>query len=144
MKRSHSPPSVDKPAATRRKLQMDLAVVPNNLSDEEHSRMDREVFETVHRAETEASFKKADDPSAFLSAAAFLLATIVSTSEPLLDSQYVRNPKAKALLGTHPNLAERLRVALKDGTFKEIRNLSTAHFYSGSSSHLKPIRNPSK
>jgi hypothetical protein len=71
-----------------------------------------------------------DDPD-FLSAAAIVLATIVSTSKPLLDPKYGEIQNAKALLEEHPNLAEKLRVAWKDGTFEGIRNLSAVHFSLG-------------
>jgi hypothetical protein len=134
MKRSRSltrqaQPSVDEPAATRRKLQMDLGAVTNTLSEDAHGRMDREVFGTAALFETLLE-KAGDDPN-FLSAAAFLLATIVSTSKPLLDPKYGETQNAKALLEEHPNLAEKLRVAWKDGTFKGIRNLSAVNFSLG-------------
>lgn len=134
MKRSRSltrqaQPSVNKPAATRRKLQMDLGAVANTLSDDAHGRMDREVFGTASLAKTPLE-KAGDDPD-FLSAAAFVLATIVSTSKPLLDPKYGEIQNAKALLEEHPNLAEKLRMAWKDGSFKGIRNLSAMHFSLG-------------
>jgi hypothetical protein len=67
----------------------------------------------------------ADDEPTIPSRAAFLLATIVSTSEGQLDPQYKETPNAKALLEKHPELMDKLKKSWAERSFREIRNLST-------------------
>ena len=97
---------------------MALEVVPDDLDDATHARMDQAVLEV------------ADDDPVILSRAreaAFLLATIVSTSEGRLDPKYAQNPAAKALLQEHPALMEKLTEAWTARTFRQIRSLSAKH-----------------
>jgi hypothetical protein len=94
---------------------MPLEPVPNVLDDATHARMDAAALET-------AIFYDPSVPGL----AAPLLATIVSTSENLLDSKYENNPNAAALLREHPELVEQLTVAWNTKSFKAIRNLSTS------------------
>jgi hypothetical protein len=101
--------SVDEPSATRRK--MTLEVVPNLLTDATHARLDGEVIRVT------------EDPPWCSILPIMLLATIVSTSEGLLNPKYGNNPNASALLHDQPDLVEKLRLAWKDKSFKEIRNL---------------------
>lgn len=93
-----------------------LESVPDDLDDTTHARLD------------EAVFRVADDEPSIPSLAAFLLATIVSTSEGKLDPQYEKTPKAKVLIDEHPELMDKLKEAWLAKSFKEIRNLSTISF----------------
>ena len=99
--------------ATRRKLDMALGTVPNYLDDATHRRMDASALETCG----EESFSPI-----------FLLATIVSTSEGLLDAKYEKNPSAKSLLREHSGLEALLRIAWEMKSFKSIRNLRKGIF----------------
>ena len=101
---------MDEPSATRRK--MTLEVVPNFLTDATHALMDAEVVRATP-----------DSPWGSM-LAAWLLVTIVSTSEGLLNPKYGQPQNASALLNDQPELVEKLRLAWNDKTFKEIRNLS--------------------
>jgi hypothetical protein len=85
---------------------------PNELDDETHARLDKEVLET------------ADYEPSNLLPASFLLATIVSNSIGRLDPKYKENPNAKALIQQHPELMDKLMKAWRERTFRDIRNLS--------------------
>jgi hypothetical protein len=134
MKRSRSQvePPLDAPPGTRSKRittlgdvanPPDLDDMPNTLDDETHARMDSEVMATAG-AIFQAALMGADDNPEFLAqACSVLLATIVSTSESLLDPRNKEYQNAKALLVECPNLATKLIAAWKEKTFKEIRNL---------------------
>jgi hypothetical protein len=98
---------VDEPSATRRKMILDVAV--NVLPDATHALMDAEVIEVTQ-----------ESPGSSV----LLLATIVSTSEGLLNPKYGQPQNARVLLNDQPELVEKLRLAWNDKTFKEIRNLS--------------------
>ena len=98
---------MDEPSATRRKMILDVAV--NVLPDATHALMDAEVIEVTQ-----------ESPGSSV----LLLATIVSTSEGLLNPKYGQPQNARALLNDQPELVEKLRLAWNDKTFKEIRNLS--------------------
>src|SRR5277367_4172438 len=89
-----------------------LELVPNDLDDATHARLDKVVFMV------------ADDEPSMLSLAAFLLVTIVSTSEGLLDAKYEKTPAAVVLLQEHPALKEKLMQAWTARTFRDIRNMS--------------------
>jgi len=99
--------------ATKRILTAPLEHVEDDIDDQDHARMDKQVLEN------------ADEEPVNLSRATFLLATIVSTSDGRLDPKYERNPAARALLKQHPELEEKLKEAWKERSFKEIPNLST-------------------
>jgi hypothetical protein len=60
----------------------------------------------------------------------WLLSTIVSKSEGRLNTKYVDPANAQALVEEHPELQERLRVAWKDKTIKEISSLRAFAFCS--------------
>jgi hypothetical protein len=113
LKRPSSQTAFGVPAANRRKLDMPLETVLNDLDGATHTRQDKNVLETFE-----------EEPHT-ISLAAFLLATIISTSEGILDSRYEKTQNAKALLRTRPELLEKVREAWNEKTFKEIRNLST-------------------
>jgi hypothetical protein len=114
----HTESDLTESPASRRKLDTSLRSVPNDLDDATHARMDDLVLETAE-----------DEPSN-LTLAAFLLATIVSTSEGRLDSKYKANPSAKNLLRGDPNLVEMLKLAWMEKSFKAIRNLGKSSSYS--------------
>jgi len=99
--------------ATKRILTAPLEHVEDDIDDQDHARMDKQVLEN------------ADEEPVNLSRATFLLATIVSTSDGRLDPKYKETPAARALLKQHPELEEKLKEAWKERSFKEIRNLST-------------------
>jgi hypothetical protein len=111
LKRSSSPTnsSMDEREATRRKL------MPPPLDDATDARWVLAVFETCD-----------DEPFN----AAYFLATIVSTSEGRLNPKYEKTPAAKSLLQEDSELMEKLRVAWKDRTLREISNLRTFAFCS--------------
>jgi hypothetical protein len=79
--------------------------------DEADARMDALVLKVAH-----------DEPST-LSLATLLLATIVSTSEGKLQSEFSHVPVAYGLLQEHPRLLIQLQDAWKKKSFKEIRDL---------------------
>ena len=93
-----------------------METVPG-LDDAAHVRIDDAVFKFFE-----------DEPiHETLRTLSTLLATIVEileNSEGRLDPKYMRITHAKALLGNCPELVDKLKVAWKDGTFREIRNLS--------------------
>ena len=111
LKRQSTEPSAGQPSSRRQKLEMSLELVADDLDDATHDRLDAAVLETAD-----------EDPSTLL-LATFLLATIVSTSEGLLDSRYSETPKAKTLLQDHPGLRNMLNEAWRDKKFRAIRNL---------------------
>jgi hypothetical protein len=88
-----------------------LVMVPNDMDDRTHARLDKLVLKTAN-----------EEPSG-RSLAAFLLGTIVSTSEGRLDPKYEKNPQQTALLEEHPALMKTLQRAWSASSFKEIRNL---------------------
>jgi hypothetical protein len=88
---------------------MVLEVIPDTFDNANHDRMDEAVKDTVDE----------------LFSPTFLLATIVSTSDGILDPKYEKIQNAKALLRECPELANKLKEAWNQGTFKEIRKLST-------------------
>jgi len=109
LKRSR--PEMDSPidAPSAKRTQTTLETVPDDLNDATHARMDDAVFKIFEDFQW--------NPFT-------LLATIVENSEGRLDPKYMGNTQAKALLGNCPELADKLKVAWNDGTFREIRNLS--------------------
>src|SRR5271154_5440014 len=107
LKRSSSHLSKDKFFTARRRMDTPLDLVSDNLDADAHARMDQAVLEYFQ-----------DEPLANTT----LLATIVSTSEGL-NPEYEKTQNAKALLKEHPKLADMLRVAWDQKTFREIRNL---------------------
>jgi len=103
------------PPATRHRTSMPLEAVTNDLDDDTHARLDEAVT---------ACGVSRYDPSNPPFASLFLLSTIVSTSEGLLDPKYKETLNAMNLLAEHPDLMEKLSHAWKLGRFKDIRNLS--------------------
>jgi hypothetical protein len=91
---------------------MSLEFVPNNIDDATHACWNKTVLELAN-----------EEPSS-PSCAAYLLATIVSVSEGLLDPKYSQNPAALRLLKAHPDLTDKLREAWAAKSFREIWNLS--------------------
>ena len=93
---------------------------PDGLDDATHARLDKAVLDTT-----------GDYP--FFPLYPFflhsLLATIVSTSEGMLDPKYEKTPEAKALLREHPQLEAELKKAWEQEpkSFKDVRNLSMSY-----------------
>ena len=85
-----------------------LEFVSDNLDADAHARMDQAVLQCFQ-----------DEPYSPMT----LLATIVSTSEGLLNPEYEKTQNAKGLLKEHPKLVDLLRVAWERETFREIRIL---------------------
>ena|ERR1700722_14483180 len=98
---------------SRQRTQTTLEPVPDDIDDAAHARMDDGVFKFFE-----------DVPFHPIT----LLATIMSTSEGNLDPKYEKNPNATALLQEHPSLADKLREAWYDNTFKARRNLSASPY----------------
>jgi hypothetical protein len=92
----------------RRRLTMSLETESNDLSDADHTRLDKLVLNIVNT----------------YYAPPFLLATIVEKSEGKLNPKYKANGTASALLNEHPDLRGELDIAWEAKSFKNIRNLS--------------------
>jgi hypothetical protein len=91
-----------------------LETALDDLGDDAHKSQDKEVLKTA-----------TDEPFS-LTVATFLLATIVSVSNGLLNPKYRDNPKAMALIKAHPQLTQELKAAWGAKSFRKIRNLSAA------------------
>ena len=92
-------------------VEIPLESVPNDLDDDAHKSLDKEVLDF---------FSPNDDMQPTQ-----LLMVIVLCSHKQLDPNYAALSQAKALLVKHPKLVDKLTVAWRAGSFKEIRNLST-------------------
>jgi len=112
-KRLSSDPSSDDRDSTRRRLTIPLGPVMSDLDDAAHARLDEQVL------------KVADDEPVVLSMIASLLATIVDHAKGQLDQKYASTTNSRALLEEHPDLRDKLVVAWKARSFKDIRNLGT-------------------
>src|SRR5277367_6804201 len=97
-----------------------LKLVPNDLDNAAHARLDQEAFKVANSSSLSRPLP-ANEP---IFAALSLLAIIVSTSEGLLDAKYQQTSAAVALFGEHPELKEKLMQAWMARTFRDIRNMS--------------------
>ena len=109
LKRLNFEPSSGDHDSNRRRLAINVL----DMDDASHARLDQQVLAIA-----------GDEPFG-LSLAGFLLTTIVQTSDGLLYKRNGDNGKAMALLAEHADLQEKLRVAWKARSFKDIRNLGT-------------------
>jgi hypothetical protein len=114
LKRSRSAiePSEERYTRRRKPNMPLLETVPDDLDEGQHASFD------------EAVCKLYDDQPSSLNRTTYLLATIVSTSNGLLDPKYGDISNARVLLEKHSELMDQLGYAWKAGKFKDIRNLS--------------------
>ena len=96
-------------------VEIPLESVPNDLDDDAHKSLDKEVLEFLPPDHEPNDDKQLTQ----------LLLAIVLCSHKQLDPNYATFLRAKALLVKHPKLVDKLTVAWRAGSFKEIRNLST-------------------
>jgi hypothetical protein len=110
-KRKTSPTLPERPT-TRRRINMapTLNLVPDDLDDETHDRLDKSVIATGLQ------------PSNPL-LAPYLLHAIAENSEAKISSRYQNINNARNILTQYPELTEKLKVAWAKGSFKEIRRL---------------------
>jgi len=101
----------DEREATRRKLTMPL------LDDGTHTRWVNDVFEICD--------KICDKEPSRIQDLLLFLRMIISTSEGRLNPKFLQTREVKNLFEKHPELVEKLRVAWKDRTLREISNLRT-------------------
>jgi hypothetical protein len=109
-----SPGTQAEPSGTRRKL--DVSANPLHRDDSNDALMDEMVLKIYGWVE----------PST-INQAAFLLATIVSTSKKLVGSKYEKTPNAMRLLQDNPELLEQIRSAWSTKSFKDIRDSREDH-----------------
>lgn len=103
---------MDQPSPKRTTLETTLKSVPNDLDDMIHTRLDQEVL---------GSFKVTDVEPPNID----ILSAVVENSEGRLDPRYLKHRELRELVGEYPELEDKLSMAWRAGSFKEIRNLSS-------------------
>jgi hypothetical protein len=115
-KRPLSSPHGPEPSGCRQKLDISPESAPY---DALHKLLDTQVFDTYPR-----SLEPLDSQLA-----AWLLATIVSTSTIPLNPTYKENQNALALVKATPDLIPILRSAWSQESFREVRNLRKCRLF---------------
>ena len=113
------------PPLNRPKLRL-AAIRLDDMDDDDHHRLDKEVMLDVHHIDTSAPLS---DSQLLL-----VLLAVVENSNGVLDAQYSRQRNASALLAAREELRQMLRNAWRDKRFMEVRKLGAQPMFSVPSS----------